>query len=855
MNKDIKNLQDNVERSIVLLGNGLLEHPRNLDFRNSVWENHEKREEFYKQLLVITYRFFYLILVSSNKICFPITILKQLLWWLKQCGDSQEQKKDALWREYISLAKNIRESNEKIFLSHSYLWNSFFCTEIELLECSNYCFFLFIQTLKREFDEKTISLEDLGELHQYLLERVPCIEYSNSTFYLHTNKANNRTSSGAYYTPIGLVSRVLASTLEPIIQRCLQKETIQEQEEALLRIRICDPSCGTGNFLFAAARYLSRQLSKVRSSKEPIIELQEVLENCIYGVDINPLSIDLCRISLAMIVGGTKQNVLKWEAHIQSGNALLGLCLDQMKSGIAPKNFSLVKGKDNPTVRNRILANIRLDAKERKKHNIASEREDFDKLSPSQQIRWADIVLASFVWPKIEIGQWEKYAPNNSDFENWKKKDFKNLFSLVDELKSKFSFFHWELSFPEVFFQGGFDVVIGNPPYLDSEYLKKNHPYQRSAIQNLYESAKGNWDIFIPFTELGLRIVKPNGYHAYVTPSKIIGADYAQSLHRSCFFRYRLREIHDYSRISLFSDARVSVVVVVTEKEKPRETDSVNFFQYSNNEFTPTITKSESIAHVKKLPLGYLSLPLAERGNIFFQWIRTHTTLSSIATVSDGATTSEAYEIQKIVKEGCLEDKKNTEMIALINTGTIDPFHLLWGKKTISYLGFDGVFPVIHAVELRQISQNRYQQAQRDKIVMAGLSTKLEAVVAPKGVLCGKAAVLIQVNEGICPYSLTVLLNSQHYFELYKGIFSMRGMSGRSLNIGPRQIERLPIPDIRFLKKTETNHKIDILQQNVLQHEGLLSNLGKKLHAEPRLFEDKSWKKFVEDSVLACINT
>ena len=91
---------------------------------------------------------------------------------------------------------------------------------------------------------------------------------------------------------------------------------------------------------------------------------------------------------------------------------------------------------------------------------------------------------------------------------------------------------------------------------------------------------------------------------------------------------------------------------------------------------------------------------------------------------------------------------------------------------------------------------------------MANRTKVIAFIGAPKGVLCGKSAVLIQPQKGVCSYALTTLLNSQGFVNLYRGLFAMRGMSGKSLNIGPRQIKKLPIPQRQYLQEyTGTIHQ------------------------------------------------
>jgi len=203
--------------------------------------------------------------------------------------------------------------------------------------------------------------------------------------------------------------------------------------------------------------------------------------------------------------------------------------------------------------------------------------------------------------------------------------------------------------------------------------------------------------------------------------------------------------------------------------------------------------------------------------------------LWDIASVSDGASTNEAYKIQENVREGDPSDWATAEKIKLVNTGTIDPYRLLWGRKKIRYLGFQGHHPIVDAKRFRVLFSKRYQQAQSTNIVIAGMSSRIEAAVAPAGFLCGKSAVLVQLKDELCPYALTVLLNSKAYNELYRGLFAMRGMNGNSFNIGPRQIERLPVPSQQFLQPFESA----IEQRRLsLQDPGYFSWLGRVLHTD-----------------------
>ena len=392
----------------------------------------------------------------------------------------------------------------------------------------------------------------------------------------------------------------------------------------------------------------------------------------------------------------------------------------------------------------------------------------------------------------------------------------------VDILVQKHQFFHWHLEFEKIFSEGGFDIVIGNPPYLDSEFLKKHAPRERTAIGHLYDSARGNWDLFIPFTELAIRITKKSGMQSFVTPNKILGADYAKAL-QQVFFSYSIQEVHDFSPLgnTLFEGASVSVVAIIIMKNKAQIEHCTSFFQYQTIHEEPVIILS-SQEQLQRLPSGYISFPITSTKPQLLEWLEQPYTIADFATVSDGLTTGEAYIIRNMIESGKDTDFDDDSKVKLINTGTIDPYKNLWGGRAIRYLGFQGEYPIIDASLLKEKLPKRYMQSQCEKIVVAGMASRIEAVVVPPGFLCGKSAVQIIPNLGVCPYALAAFLNGCDVTVLYKGLFSMRGMGGNSMNIGPRQIEKMPVP-----KYFGEEHPYNSYET--------LSSYSKELHSSPSI--------------------
>ena len=161
-------------------------------------------------------------------------------------------------------------------------------------------------------------------------------------------------TTGSYYTRPELVHELIKSALDPVIEQRLQGLTSpQQQEQALLRLTVCDPACGSGHFLLAAARRIGRELAKVRSGEEQPsphafrIAVRDVIAHCIYGVDLNPLAVDLCKLAL-WIEGHAAGLPLSFlDHHIKYGNSLIGTTQALIEAGLPDDLFKPVTGDDS----------------------------------------------------------------------------------------------------------------------------------------------------------------------------------------------------------------------------------------------------------------------------------------------------------------------------------------------------------------------------------------------------------------------------------------------------------------------------------------------------------------------------
>lgn len=288
-----------------------------------------------------------------------------------------------------------------------------------------------------------------------------------------------RKASGSYYTPAHLVEALLDSALEPLLERAMQAEN---PESALLDLKICDPACGNGHFLLAAGRRLAARLAGYRSGGKPSETdrrraLAEALEHCLYGMDINPEALGSCLSALRQESGACGRESL--QRHFICANSLLGA-----KARAMEKSFSgMAEAEELKSALHRLAGPLFTDKIKRPDPpaslaEIRMGEKAFRQWQSSPQ--WEKCKFIYDWWTAIFLrnrGGGEA-AERNIRLEDLARYILSgscpgNARTQVFAAANAYGFFHCELMFPEVAAKGGFDAMLGNPPWEHDEIREK----------------------------------------------------------------------------------------------------------------------------------------------------------------------------------------------------------------------------------------------------------------------------------------------------------------------------------------------------------------------------------------------
>lgn len=680
---------------------------------------------------------------------------------------------------------------------------------------------------------------------QYMCQE-SIIEYINT-------KINESESPEIKSAIIDLIRNKLA-------EKCSDLDLVQTISKALFEVKICDPAIGSGAFPMGILNVIYSAIEELYFIQpdsvstiwnisdmewQPHLVKKNIIQHSIYGVDLESGAVDIARLRfwLALVVDEIEPLPLpNLDYKIMQGNSLLesfeGIDLSQisdasayeqvyeteqidMFSGEAKKSVSIslsfedikslmdeyfnandpdTKKAIHKKIDDQVLNHIRFTLLQHKQSLLT-------KKTPLERKLKLDEASATTWQQKEKIRTLSKQAKElakiNTELELFNEKEIK-LAQLSNS--NERPFFLWHLFFKEVFEEGGFDIVIGNPPYVDSETMVLNNPIERELYKTIYETATGNWDLFIIFIEKGVKLCNDKGVFSYIIPNKLLGAKYSFKL-REFLQHFSIFEIRDYSRLNVFSEASVYPIVLnLSKNESHKKVDlsiiNTNYQVSSTKEIQYNIFKKDLLWDKYFNEDNIVNLMLKLILNKKLNELKNFTILGS-------ATVAEAYLIKEKIIDAPSDNVLN-DFSKFINTGTIDKFQSLWGIKNTQYIKSAYCYPVILKTDIEEINNTRLIQTNSPKIIIAGMSLEIEAYFDLKSeFLAGKSTtIIIEENSDVLELGwLLAILNSKICsFYLQINYHSLK-MAGGYLNIGNEILGNLPIPQVEVSQKVEL-HKL-----------------------------------------------
>ena len=692
-------------------------------------------------------------------------------------------------------------------------------------------------------EEIALDPELLGQVFENLLA-----SYNPET------QTTARKSTGSYYTPREIVNYMVDESLiayfdnkfkEELPDRFADMDNLDEllreffaytEKEhpfdskevnvfikAIDNIKILDPACGSGAFPMGILQKLvyllgkldkknelwqKRQIEKVTGAilaaekiedsklrEETISDLEKkikdikqafenneldygrklfLIENCIYGVDIQPIAIQISKLRffISLVI----------EQDINKNKKNLGIrSLPNLETKFVVANTLIGLNKPNQ----KTLRNPKINEKEkelleiRRKHFNAITRKDKKKYRKKDENLRNEIseLLINDGWSDKtahKIAEWDPYNQNiPSDFfdKEW-------MFGIKD----------------------GFDIVIANPPFIDSEGMVNiGQKYLREYISKNFTMAKGNWDIYIAFFEIGFINLNKKGILTFITPDKWISKPFGAELRKNL-----IDNIYTILKAGrkIFESSKVDSIVSFFKKT---HCEKLKIFNFENNSI---IIKSEINKKILKPPFSFDYL-FSNNLKLILKIETFPNRILNSFNCENACATSDAYKLKPLIIDLSKNNLDNDNQLKIINTGTIGKYVSKWGNKKMTYLGNKYICPVVSKKEFFNLFKKSYaKKSVSPKIIIKGLSLMDVCLDFDGSIIPGKSTLII-INDDINQLKfLLAILNSKLILFFIKEKYQSSSYN-EGISFTKYMINNLPIPIISDSKQKSLISVVD----------------------------------------------
>jgi hypothetical protein len=402
-----------------------------------------------------------------------------------------------------------------------------------------------------------LGVEQLGAVYERVLDYTPSAGRDAVTL----SPSGQRKTSGTFYTPRSMTEYLVRRTLAPLVRG--------RTPEEILALRVVDPAMGSGAFLVAACRYLADAYEAALIAEGGMTAAditgadraafrRAVAQRCLYGVDLNPTAVQLARLSLWLCTLAADRPLSFFDHHLRAGNSLVGARLDDVARqppcgarGRAAAPLPLFEDEGlAPGMAHAIAARLDIERQPDDSAAVvrAKERAVEALHAPDGPLSaWrglADAWCAAWFWParveRLTARSWPAFAALlRGGPDDLPRGTAARWIEAARDAAARERFFHWELEFPEVFFDAagspragaGFDAVIGNPPWAAAPVLAAFS--RESGCYTLHGS--GHVNLYQLFAERMLRLAAPGGRVGMLMPSGLL-ADHGCAALRAFLF-------------------------------------------------------------------------------------------------------------------------------------------------------------------------------------------------------------------------------------------------------------------------------------------------------------------------------
>jgi hypothetical protein len=449
-------------------------------------------------------RFLFVFFAEDRGLLPPNSTIQILNKWKSDVDFGDERPLYDMFKQYFKFLDTGRQGTTN--RAEIYAYNGGLFKEdslLDKLEIDNELLFKHTQILASYDFESQVDVNILGHIFENSLNEIESVnaEIEGGDF---DKQKSKRKKDGVFYTPKYITKYIVENTIGKLCEEKKNELGFKEEEyfkgrknrqqativklveildtyrDWLLQLTICDPACGSGAFLNQALDFLIKEHNYIDELKAKILggglvfsDIENtILENNIYGVDLNEESVEIAKLSLWLRTAQPRRKLNNLNSNIKCGNSLI-------------------------------------DSKA-----VAGDKA-----------------------------------------------------------------FNWKEQFPTVFAQGGFDVIIGNPPYVNLERMKD----VSLALEKLsFKTYNKRGDLYILFVEQGFNLLKSNGTISYIMPNKWLQAGYGEGL-RAYFLSKEFNQLIDFGDLQIFEGATTYPCIFIAKNNKPNETFAVSVLTSTNS--------------------------------------------------------------------------------------------------------------------------------------------------------------------------------------------------------------------------------------------------------------------------------